>query len=199
MNLQLPTGMTAEQAQQILASAAQHMQLKKSQDDERQNILECDGAFNKFCWINAHEGPIVRAFTYDKTERWQEFSSFLMSGDCRRPVVMKGARSSVIARYSLSSPHARNGYCNELFFRVVRKQRASFFTEREVSDYFHSIYIAILHKHGPRQYKQIYCLPNHCLVKGKLVQLSDTQKSYINGLIKIAEKSRKLDRILGAA
>lgn len=106
-------------------------------------ILEDDAAFEEWASKNCGEhlgygryavAPIVRASTYgNDVKQDQELGNYasIYSGwyghngtffkDHRRPVVMRGARRYLVAKYSFTESHIANGYAELVAARYLRR------------------------------------------------------------------------------
>lgn len=120
----------------------------------------------------------------------------------RRPVIMRGAKDSVINRYALSSSGNPAGYCEALFWRFARLKRLNILSQDDWHEIGQPILAHIFEKY-PRASRSTARLGsldfvtafdrNLRVLKGKRIWIRNEAKQNFDALARIVSKFSKLE------
>lgn len=158
VSLRLPNGVDgASVVSELHARCAKEARSLQTEIDERARVfraLEDDDALGDWLGETGFGGAVVRAKSYghECLPLFQEFWEFReqhQSGDLRRPVIMKGARSTLIKVYSRTyGNNCANGWCERIVERYLQMKKYTCFD-------------------GMTHYKNMKKVKRHLVLKGR--------------------------------
>ena len=192
--INIPDDVDPNSFRQAIESIILEARERSREDRLSADVLTSDVALVKWLKQNDIRDMVVRASLYPSITYGQELSR-KWGNDLRRPVVMKGARSTLIINHSNSG--SPNGWCRSVFDRWLKMKKVTAFGYQEYHDQVDGFLRRCRQKHRvTHHFKSEWPGDLHnpvAMVAGKFVFLSNHQRTYIAGLNALRNKSAELE------